>query len=94
MDSVCEILVSRARQLYSLSEHRLIVRSDMDLCCLIDSDERLAATDLVTMLGDLLERGAYHTFYYFYFWSDNISRNQVPRQTFATCANTNRETIS
>lgn len=32
--------------------------SDMDLCCLIDSDERLAATDLVTMLGDLLERGA------------------------------------
>lgn len=30
---------------------------DMDLCCLIDSDERLAASDLVTMLGDLLERG-------------------------------------
>jgi hypothetical protein len=47
----------------SLSGHRLIVRSDMDLCCLIDSDERLAATDLVTMLGDLLERGAYHTIY-------------------------------
>ncbi|KAL6308884.1 hypothetical protein BKA93DRAFT_724689, partial [Sparassis latifolia] len=30
--------------------------SDMDLCCLIDSSERLAASDLVTMLGDLLER--------------------------------------
>ncbi|KZV72411.1 PAP/OAS1 substrate-binding domain-containing protein [Peniophora sp. CONT] len=30
--------------------------SDMDLCCLIDSEERLAASDLVTMLGDLLER--------------------------------------
>ena len=30
---------------------------DMDLCCLIDSEERLAASDLVTMLGDLLERG-------------------------------------
>lgn len=29
----------------------------MDLCCLIDSEERLAASDLVTMLGDLLERG-------------------------------------
>jgi len=29
----------------------------MDLCCLIDSEERLSATDLVTMLGDLLERG-------------------------------------
>lgn len=30
---------------------------DMDLCCLIDSEERLSASDLVTMLGDLLERG-------------------------------------
>ncbi|OCH91343.1 hypothetical protein OBBRIDRAFT_530088 [Obba rivulosa] len=30
--------------------------SDMDLCCLIDSEERLSASDLVTMLGDLLER--------------------------------------
>jgi terminal uridylyltransferase len=29
----------------------------MDLCCLIDSEERLAATDLVSMLGNLLERG-------------------------------------
>ena len=29
----------------------------MDLCCLIDCEERLSATDLVTMLGDLLERG-------------------------------------
>ena len=32
--------------------------ADMDLCCLIDSGERLSASDLVTMLGDLLERGA------------------------------------
>lgn len=30
--------------------------SDMDLCCLIDSEDKLAAADLVTMLGDLLER--------------------------------------
>ncbi|KIY47666.1 hypothetical protein FISHEDRAFT_74468 [Fistulina hepatica ATCC 64428] len=30
--------------------------SDMDLCCLIDSKERLSASDLVTMLSDLLER--------------------------------------
>ncbi|PCH43049.1 hypothetical protein WOLCODRAFT_138177 [Wolfiporia cocos MD-104 SS10] len=30
--------------------------SDMDLCCLIDSEERLSASDLVVMLGDLLER--------------------------------------
>ena len=33
---------------------------DMDLCCLIDAEERLSATDLVTMLGDLLERGMLH----------------------------------
>ncbi|EGN91781.1 hypothetical protein SERLA73DRAFT_66841, partial [Serpula lacrymans var. lacrymans S7.3] len=30
--------------------------SDMDLCCLIDSGERLSSSDLVTMLADLLER--------------------------------------
>ncbi|KAL4077716.1 hypothetical protein J3A83DRAFT_4215925 [Scleroderma citrinum] len=30
--------------------------SDMDLCCLIDSDERLPASDLVVTLGDLLQR--------------------------------------
>ena len=35
----------------------------MDLCCLIDSDDRLSATDLVTMLGDLLERGALRCLY-------------------------------
>jgi terminal uridylyltransferase len=38
-------------------------RLDMDLCCLIDSEERLAATDLVTMLGDLLERGKHLVFH-------------------------------
>jgi terminal uridylyltransferase len=37
---------------------------DMDLCCLINSEERLSATDLVTMLGDLLERGMLHTSLY------------------------------
>ena len=31
--------------------------TDMDLVCLIDSEERLNASDLVTMVGDLLERG-------------------------------------
>ncbi|KAJ3534598.1 hypothetical protein NM688_g7110 [Phlebia brevispora] len=30
--------------------------SDMDLCCIIDSEERLSASDLVTMVGDLLAR--------------------------------------
>ncbi|KAG6901731.1 hypothetical protein C0995_008619 [Termitomyces sp. Mi166 len=37
-------------------DSRLLSFGNMDLCCLIDSKERLAATDLVTMLGDLLER--------------------------------------
>lgn len=32
---------------------------DMDLCCLIDSEEKLNASDLVTMVGDLLERGTF-----------------------------------
>lgn len=32
--------------------------TDMDLCCLLDSKgPQLQASDLVTMLGDLLERG-------------------------------------
>jgi hypothetical protein len=39
----------------------------MDLCCLIDSKERLAATDLVTMLGDLLERGMYFSIHHLTF---------------------------
>jgi terminal uridylyltransferase len=39
------------------SSHLKSFPIDMDLCCLIDSEERLSATDLVTMLGDLLERG-------------------------------------
>jgi len=31
---------------------------DMDLCCLIDSNQPpLSASDMVIMLGDLLERG-------------------------------------
>lgn len=33
----------------------------MDLCCLIDAGERLNASDLVTMLADLLERGQFDT---------------------------------
>lgn len=36
----------------------------MDLCCLIDSGERLNAADLVTMVGDLLERGTQHALQY------------------------------
>ena len=67
--------------------------SDMDLCCLIDSDERTTASNLVTLLGDLLERGnlpspdgalrvAHLT----------ALRNQVSRQAAASCSDTNRQT--
>lgn len=56
MDSAFGILVS------SILDNEPTFRGlndmlDMDLCCLIDSEERLNACDLVTMLGDLLERG-------------------------------------
>lgn len=66
------------------------IRLDMDLCCLIDSGERLSATDLVTMLGDLLERGTpllftvalYETLTYRF-----LARDQVPRQAPTPCPN-------
>lgn len=66
---------------------------DMDLCCLIDSDERTTASNLVTLLGDLLERGkgpspdstlpAAHLI---------PPRNQVSRQAAASCSYTDRQT--
>ena len=43
----------------------------MDLCCLIDSERRLPASDLVTMVGDLLERGK------FSFFSSLLSRRRL-----------------
>lgn len=57
MASVYATLASSALQ--RLRNAALTSHIDMDLCCLIDSKERLAATDLVTMLGDLLERGMF-----------------------------------
>lgn len=57
MASVYATLASSALQ--RLRNAALTSYIDMDLCCLIDSKERLAATDLVTMLGDLLERGMF-----------------------------------
>lgn len=57
MGSVCAIQVRieafHCRLIYLIE----LSAPDMDLCCLIDSEERLSASDLVTMLGDLLERG-------------------------------------
>ena len=66
---------------------------DMDLCCLIDSDERTTASNLVTLLGDLLERGKTPT-------SDGILRvahfttlrDQVSRQAATSCSDTDRQT--
>lgn len=65
---------------------------DMDLCCLIDSDERTTASNLVTLLGDLLERGKTSS-------PDNALlvahlttlRNQVSRKAIASCPDTNRQ---
>jgi hypothetical protein len=66
---------------------------DMDLCCLIDSKERLAATDLVTMLGDLLERGESPIAYPFAQIAHVYRRNKVSRQASSSRTNTNREVI-
>ena len=65
---------------------------DMDLCCLIDSDERTTASNLVTLLGDLLERGKAPC-------PDSTPRvahfialrNQVSRQAAASCSDTYRQ---
>lgn len=67
--------------------------TDMDLCCLIDSDERTTASNLVTLLGDLLERGKAsvpsNTLYVAHLI---VLRNQVSRQTPASCSDTYRQT--
>ena len=66
---------------------------DMDLCCLIDSDERTTASNLVTLLGDLLERGKppkpNSTLRVTYFI---VLRDQVSRQAAASCSDTYRQT--
>ena len=66
--------------------------SDMDLCCLIDSDERTTASNLVTLLGDLLERGkAPRPNNAFRVAHIITSRNQVSRQTAASRPDTYRQ---
>lgn len=57
MASACEILVRVWSFVDSLMLTNTIVPSDMDLCCLIESEEPRSATELVMKLGDLLERG-------------------------------------
>jgi len=64
---------------------------DMDLCCLIDSDERTTASNLVTLLGDLLERGKAPRPNSTLYVAHLIAlRNQVSRQTSASCSDTYR----
>lgn len=66
---------------------------DMDLCCLIDSDERTTASNLVTLLGDLLERGkSYGPHSSLHVAHLTTLRNQVSRQTAASCSDTDRQT--
>ena len=73
-----------------------VALSDMDLCCLIDSVERLSATDLVTMLGDLLERGMCHGSRSRTTRPEPMSldRNEIPRKAVASCPHTHREAVS
>ena len=67
--------------------------SDMDLCCLIDSDERTTASNLVTLLGDLLERGKPPRPNSTLCVAHLITpRNQVSRQTTASCSDSYRQT--
>lgn len=66
----------------------------MDLCCLIDSEDRLPATALVNMLGDLFARGTPQSIHG---WVSNIPlvhRNEVPHQTTSPCANTDRQAFA
>ena len=66
---------------------------DMDLCCLIDSDERTTASNLVTLLGDLLERGKAPRLDNTFCVAHLITpRNQVSCQTAASCSDTHRQT--
>lgn len=66
---------------------------DMDLCCLIDSDERTTASNLVTLLGDLLERGKAPKHNNTFRVTHAITfRNQVSRQTATSCPDTYRQT--
>jgi hypothetical protein len=61
----------------------------MDLCCLIDSDERTTASNLVTLLGDLLERGKAPRLNCTLSVTHLITpRNQVSRQTSASRSDT------
>ena len=66
---------------------------DMDLCCLIDSDERTTASNLVTLLGDLLERGKLPRPNSTLRVTHPVTpRNQVSRQAAASCSDTYRQT--
>lgn len=68
--------------------------TDMDLCCLIDSDERLAASDLVTMLGDLLARGKLHLLLSPRDSHKLYIRNEIRHQAVAPRKDTHREAVA
>ena len=68
----------------------------MDLCCLIDSERRLPASDLVTMVGDLLERGKFSFFLVFTF-KKTITvgfRDEIPCEAPPSRANTHRQALA
>ena len=70
----------------------------MDLVCLIDSEEKLKASDLVTMVGDLLERGP--SFIVFQTQDRTLDlkflrkcRDEIPREAAAARTNTDRKAV-
>jgi hypothetical protein len=68
---------------------------DMDLCCLIDAEDRPRAADLVTIISQMLERGATTEMTPQNFYTNvRPARNEIPRQTPATCANTHHQACS
>ena len=77
----------------SVIEDGWMLLQDMDLCCLIDSDRPpLNASDLVTMVGDLLERGV-HDCPSCMIFINRVPRNQVSSQDLAARPNTYRQAL-
>ena len=65
----------------------------MDLCCLIDSEDRLTASDLVTMVGGLLERGVPERVPLSMLYTNltlSYFRNKISRKTTSARSNTDR----
>lgn len=65
----------------------------MDLCCLIDSEDRLPATALVNMLGDLFARGMQRSIHSLTVYFSFNHRDKVPHQAATSRTNTDRQAL-